>query len=111
MHDHLWLAAVSDRVHHGSGCPVCSGNQPCSPSCGSLLAVHPDVVAAEWDEQANLSLTPGQLLPQSNRPVRWRCRHDPQHMWMAAPSMRFGTRQSGCPACANARRSRLAKTG
>ena len=105
-HDHIWRTMAMHRARKGTGCPVCSGHQPCSPSCGSLLAVHPDVVAAEWDEPANLPLTPGQLRPQSHKLMRWRCQLNPQHKWVASPNKRFSSTPSGCPACAHARRGK-----
>ena len=106
-HIHLWQAQVADRVKRKSRCPVCAGQRPCRPDCDSLAAVHPDIVAAEWNVDANLPLTPEQLRPHSGVLVRWECiKHSPPYRWTACPNSHFG-RNTGCPACYRLRRGKL----
>ena len=95
---HEWQAKVSTRALLGNGCPVCGGQKPCL--CNSLARKHPQVVAAEWDAERNGFQTAGDLLPQSNKPVHWRCtKHQPPVCWTATPRDRFGPRATGCPEC------------
>ena len=58
------------RKCRNNGCPVCAGQVPCT--CNSLAALYPDLVAAQWDWEANGALLPEQLRPGSVQKVRWR---------------------------------------
>lgn len=51
----------------------------------------------EWDQTANLPLTPEQITYGSKRKVWWRCREG--HAWQAAVHTRTGS-GTGCPVCA-----------
>lgn len=96
-HNHAWQAAVKDR-RRGSGCPICTGSKPCV--CNSLKAVQTDVIKHQWDFDRN-AVKPEELLPQSNKPVHWRCNlHEPLYTWTARPDKRFGKQGTGCPQCA-----------
>ena len=111
-HEHVWEAKVAARALRGQSCPVCGGKRPCGPGCGSLAATHPHTMAAEFDAERNLPLDPGQLLPQSHKPVLWTCRrHQPAASWVASPNKRFRRSQpTGCPECFRVRRSKSTVT-
>jgi hypothetical protein len=51
-------------------------------------------ICEEWDDP----LSPKDFLPNSNKKVWWRCRHDSSHRWQASPNNRI-TGGSGCPDC------------
>jgi hypothetical protein len=51
-----------------------------------------------WDADRNGSLTPWDVLPQSNKNVHWACDQGPDHRWRAAVYM-----AKSCPFCANRR--------
>jgi hypothetical protein len=99
---HRWQAAIDDRAHKGSGCPVCSGRAsvPIGARLGrarSLAESMPDLVR-EWDSPRNQPLTPKAVSRGSRRPVWWTCSRDPSHRWRAEVVER--SRGSGCPVCA-----------
>ena len=61
---------MSNRVNLNRGCPVCAGRVPCT--CNPLAALHPELVAAQWDREGNGALRHEQLRPGSGQKVRWR---------------------------------------
>lgn len=92
---HEWQTMIRNRAILGSGCLACA-RQVATPAT-SLLARYP-MLAEEWDDERNGSLTPEQVLPHSNKKVAWRCSIDPNHRWLATVSSR--TYGCGCPVCA-----------
>jgi len=93
-HGHQWVAAVSSRTK-GKGCPICAG-QIVFVGFNDLRSKNP-ALAAEWDQQANGSLTPEQLTVSSGRKIGWKCAPH-GHRWAAGVSQR--TAGNGCPICA-----------
>jgi len=67
----------------------------------NLAVLRPDL-AAEWHAVRNGDLAPGDVAPQSDRRVWWRCGHG--HEWEARIQSR--TRGTGCPYCAGKRASK-----
>lgn len=92
---HRWRAAVSSRTHNRSGCPYCSGKKVL-PGFNDL-ASHNPVLAAQWDEKRNGSLTPSKVTPTSNRKAWWIC--EKGHSYQAVIASRANG--SGCPYCTN----------
>jgi Probable Zinc-ribbon domain len=93
---HSWQASVANRTRLGRGCPYCA--HQCVSATTSLARRKPRL-AAEWHPTKNEPLRARDVLPGSNKPVWWRCRHDPTHEWRATVASR-GLRGTGCPACA-----------
>lgn len=63
----------------------------------SLAAKYPEI-AAEWDYEAseNLGVIPSEILSNSNKKFRWRCKHG--HTWISTVINRT-INKSGCPDC------------
>ena len=81
---HEWSSCVSNRTYgNNKGCPVCAGKVPCT--CNSLAALHPDLVAAHWDWEANGDLRPEQLRPLSIKKV-YRHKGTMTEGWKARPN-------------------------
>lgn len=95
--DHEWQTTVALRTSQGTGCPYCAG-QAVSVT-NSLAALYPDI-AAEWVEAVGRygGKTPAQVTASSGVKVRWRCRVDGAHTWLAQVHSRTASGQ-GCPAC------------
>lgn len=99
--DHEWLASVVNRTHRRSGCPFCAGLRV---SVTNALAHRYPALAAEWHPTLNGTLTPDQVVAKSSRPVWWRCRQDPAHVWPSSPNQRTSHAwRGGCPFCAKRR--------
>lgn len=88
---HEWRAAISSRKR-GSGCPYCAGNQVSSER--SLAARNPELIP-DWDDLANLPLTPDTVSPGSGKKVAWICLRG--HQWQAVIHTR--AKGHGCPTC------------
>ena len=65
---HRWTAPPHSRIGHGSGCPVCAGQQACV--CNSVESLFPSV-AAEFDVDKN-GFAPSEIRARSNKEVWWR---------------------------------------
>lgn len=91
---HAWEAMVKSRVA-GTGCPVCTGRK--LKEGENDLATRYPLIAAQWDGQANGSLTPSQVLPGTRRKVWWVCPKG--HRWQASIGARTAG-STGCPVCA-----------
>lgn len=93
---HSWKAEVYFRAR-GSGCPVCArliDRHPVVQGESDLAAYSPRL-AAEWDCQRNVGLTPEQVRPFSTRKVWWVC--EKGHHWQCAIQIR--QKGTGCPFC------------
>jgi very-short-patch-repair endonuclease len=88
---HVWCAAIYSR-NIGSACPYCSGKKPDKRTC--LKKINP-LLAKEWHPMRNGSLTPKDVLPNSNKKVWWVCSRG--HEWVAQINNRNKGR--GCPEC------------
>ena len=91
---HSWQSSIRNRTDKGNGCPYCSGRSPLV-GINDLAAKLPEL-AAEWDYEKNVGLTPDQITAKSNRRVWWRCSEN--HSWAAQVSNRSNLK-SGCPYC------------
>ena len=80
---HTWQAPVYRRSR-GSACPYCS-NERILPGYNDLATKAP-MLAAKWDLQKNLPLTPNQVMYGSNKKVWWRCAKG--HEWQAVIAAR-----------------------
>jgi hypothetical protein len=96
---HEWRASVRDRARDLSSCPFCSNDRVCESN--SLQATSP-LVAAEWNAERNVGLTPDSVTSGSALRVWWRCGAC-AHEWQARIANRV-CRASGCPACAHRER-------
>jgi superfamily II DNA or RNA helicase len=92
---HSWQAQISERTRGGTGCPVCSNNRVLA-GFNDLESQFPDV-AAEWDYEENIGLTPDQVTAGSNKKVHWKCRNA-GHQWQTQIAKRTQN-ESGCPVC------------
>lgn len=97
-HGHRWRARVGSRTSGGHGCPYCAGRRTSEEN--SLATRFPEV-AAEWDVDANVGLSPAEVTYGSGRRVAWRCGRG--HSWVAPVFRRTSGRRSGCPYCAGRR--------
>lgn len=93
---HSWKAQVYDRAA-GTGCPVCTRLIDRHPVIQgeSDLATYSPKLAAEWDYQRNMGLTPEQVRPFSTRKVWWVCGNG--HHWQCTIQIR--QKGTGCPFC------------
>lgn len=90
---HSWLAYIYSRKA-GTGCPYCEGILVV-PGENDLASRRPDI-AAEWDYEVNLPLTPSEIAVNSSKKVGWICEEN--HRWEAVVSSRISG-NSGCPYC------------
>jgi len=97
---HGWKATLRNRASNNSGCPACAGKTVTATN--SLAAKRPDV-AAQWDHDRNVSLTPHAVTAGSAKRAWWRC-PEPRcgHSWETSVNAR--TSGTGCPVCAYRRR-------
>ncbi len=99
---HEWKSPVRNRARDGRSCPYCSGRR--ASAARSLAALHPDL-AAQWHPTRNGTLTPGDVLPGSNKKVWWLCPASTDHEWPAVIQSR-ALRALGCPFCRGLRASK-----
>ena len=89
---HSWRTIISNRTHHGRGCPYCAG-QKVLPGENDLMTLKPEI-AKEWDYEKNGQLTPDMVMPGSGHKAWWKCKKG--HSWQAV----IGSRAlNGCPYC------------
>lgn len=93
---HSWRTEIYHRSA-GTGCPVCARMIDRHPVVQgeSDLATYSPKLAAEWDYQRNVGLTPGQVRPFSTRKVWWVCENG--HHWQCTVQTR--QKGTGCPFC------------
>ena len=91
---HSWKAPVYSRAA-GTSCPYCS-SQKLWPGFNDLETLNP-ALAAEWDTEKNMPLTPQQVMPNSHKKVWWRCSIG--HSWQAVVASR--NNGTNCPVCKN----------
>ena len=100
-HPHRWLADPHHRSgrkgRQGTGCPFCANQKICQHNSLPTKAPH---LALEWSKKNDRS--PSKFTVGSSQKAWWRCKCDCE--WEAAISDRTGL-GTGCPDCANARRS------
>lgn len=106
---HDWRAAVANRTHGGTGCPVCGLKRRARTQSQvaperSLAIKHPDI-ADELHPTRNPGIDPMRLGARSSMKLWWRC-GTCGHTWRTAVSTR--TEGCGCPACYRAQRRRAA---
>ena len=89
---HEWQATIGSR-NGGRGCPYCSGYYVIKGQ-SDLQTVNPSL-AKEWNYEKNNGLTPGDVMPNSNKKVWWICNNG--HEWQASINSRNGGH--GCPYC------------
>lgn len=92
---HSWCARISSRVNGKAECPYCNSSK-LLVGVNDLQTVAPQL-AAEWDQAANGTLFPEDVMASSNRKVWWRCAHG--HCWGARVCNRTEHGES-CPYCA-----------
>jgi hypothetical protein len=102
---HVWQADVASRVQRNLGCPYCAHRKV---SFSRSLEVLGPELAAEWHPTKNGKLTPGDVLPKSNRRVWWKCPAGDDHEWAATVGERSDSPsgRTGCPFCENRRLSK-----
>ena len=89
---HEWQATIGNR-HRRNGCPYCAG-QRVTKGKNDLLTVNP-TLAKDWDYEKNRTLTPADVLPNSNKRIWWKCGQG--HEWQASINRRNSG--NGCPFC------------
>ena len=91
---HSWRTSIANRSNLHSGCPYCSGLRAIQ-GVNDLVTVNP-TLAAEWDYDKNVGITPNTVKAMSSsRKYWWTCGHG--HSWQAAVAHR--TQGGGCPYC------------
>lgn len=93
---HAYIAAVSARTMHHSGCPYCTGRKVLV-GFNDLASLQPRV-AAQWHPTLNGTLTPEMVTTGSHKKVWWECPEG--HVWKAVIHSRAGIRKCNCPVCA-----------
>ena len=88
--DHVWSAAVSDRVS-GTDCPYCTGRRALA-GFNDLATTHPGLAAEAYDWD------PTTRSAGSDRRLRWRCAAGHSPWWSTIENRVKG---SGCPSCAD----------
>ena len=98
---HQWQESISRMQTFGAekACPYCNDRKVWE---GNSLARLAPELAAEWDTQKNLPLTPEKVLPRSSKKVWWRCSKG--HTWQTSVAKRY-VRKDGCPYCSGRRAS------
>ena len=91
---HEWRSSVSNE-RRGGNCPYCIGKRVLI-GFNDLATTSPEL-AAEWDREKNLPLTPEGITAGSGKKVWWKCSNG--HSWSAVVSSRKQGR--GCPICIN----------
>jgi Probable Zinc-ribbon domain len=99
--DHLWEAAVRDRVGRGTGCPFCVGH---AVSVTNSLARRLPEIARQWHPTKNGELRASDVVLQSQIDVWWKCPGGPDHEWRSKVQTRFLS--PGCPFCTGHRPSK-----
>jgi len=95
--DHEWDAAIKSR-NKGFGCPICYGRRAAkSTSLGTLFPK----ISQKWHPTKNISLTPFNVTPNSNKKVWWKCDKGDDHEWISSVSdmKKFNS----CPICSGKR--------
>jgi hypothetical protein len=95
--EHVWDATITVRTHPRSKgrCPFCSGSRVTPET--SLANCYP-TIAAQWDSERNLPLTPASIKRASARNVWWICPVHSTHRWRALVKNRT-LHNTGCPIC------------
>lgn len=92
---HSFLQNIGSRVQNGAQCPYCSSEKLLIGF--NDLASRNQEVAAMWDEEKNGSLTPSDVMAQSNIKVWWKC-PDCGNSWKAGINNVSGS-GTRCPRC------------
>ena len=87
--NHEWEASVNNR-NAGSSCPYCSSRALCDDNC---LQTRNLELAKQWHPTKNGSLSPRDVMPNTNKKVWWLCERN--HEWKAKISSR--NNGTGCP--------------
>lgn len=98
---HSYLATVNNRVANGSNCPFCAGQKA---TCDTNLATRYPNLITQWHPIKNESLTPYDVLPNSNKKVWWLCSE--KHEWEAVVGNRT-RHSSGCPFCSRLKKMKI----
>ena len=95
--DHVWQASPNQRTSGKKlrGCPVCAGKKVVKSN--SLKYIYPEI-ANEWNYEKNITLTPSDITPGSNKKVWWKCKSNSKHEWLASPKQRINQNNT-CPVC------------
>ena len=84
---HEWDATINKRTG-GAGCPYCPTRGRRRVGYGNDLSTQNPKLAKEWHPTKNGTLTPRQILPDSNKKVWWLCKNN--HEWLTSPNNRKG---------------------
>ena len=68
---HEWKTSVNSRTQYGRGCPYCKGTRVLK-GYNDLLTTDPEL-SKEWNYEKNGTLTPDQVMRNSNKSVWWKC--------------------------------------
>lgn len=93
---HTWEAIIQSRTQGTNKCPYCANRKVLAGFNDLASATQHTTVTAEW-HSAN-ELKPTEVMPSSNKKVRWQCSANPEHSWEAMINNRT-SKGSGCPHC------------
>ena len=99
--NHSWEDCISHRTS-GGNCPYCS-NRRVLKGYNDLQSCFPEL-ACEWDEELNFPLSPDAIYYGSSAKIWWCCQTC-QNKWLTSPRSRTLRHQTGCPKCANTKRT------
>lgn len=97
---HDFSATPANRSSNGSGCPFCAGKQVLA-GFNDLSSKRPDI-AAEWNDEKNIPLTPSDVTWSSGRNVWWKCAAGHEFETRVNDRTAAG-RVGSCPVCKNQR--------
>ena len=95
---HAWQISAYNRTGGADrGCPYC-GDRKALKGYNDLRTTHPKI-ARERNKERNGDLKPTDVIANSNKRVRWKCREG--HGWsgLMANRARRGEADPGCPYC------------
>lgn len=99
---HSYVATISQRINHNSGCPYCSGLKAIK-NVNDFETIHPDM-AKDWDYSKNFGKKPSDFKYGSGYIAYWKC-HKCGTEWKMGINLRH--RGNGCPKCAREKLSKL----
>jgi len=92
--EHEWKSSGSGRTGpRYRGCPACANQAIHIDGRNSMANTHPQL-AKEYQGDANL------IVAGIHKRIDWKC-NTCEHEWRASGGGRSGSRETGCPACAN----------
>ena len=98
---HQWQANISNRTGLGNGCPFCShnerGDRRGAAKIDKSISVLFPTIAKTWDYKKNITGTPNNIYPGSQKKYFWLCEKGHQSFKMSV--LNRIKSKIGCPIC------------